>query len=293
MKALIFGANGQDGYYLSKACRQRAIEPIGISRSGNWLKGDISSYEQVEQLIRNHLPDFVFHLAANSSTNHHALWENHQTICTGTINLLEAVRLHCPNTKVFITGSGLQFENNGSPISEETRFNASSAYALSRIQSTYAARYFRSLGLQVYVGYLFHHESPLRKTHHVSKKITTAVQQIAEGKLNVLEIGSIKVKKEWTFAGDVVEGILTLVQQNEIYEAVIGSGVPYSIKDWIELCFRHVGLDWQKYVICQQGFVAEYPCLLSDPKTICALNWKPLVDLPTLATLMMSNHEEL
>ena len=90
-----------------------------------------------------------------------------------------------------------------------------------------------------------------------------------------------------------MEGILTLVQQNEIYEAVIGSGVSYSIKDWIELCFLHVGLDWQKHVVYQQGFVAEYPCLVSDPKTILSLNWKPLVDLPTLASLMMTPHEDL
>lgn len=290
MKALIFGANGQDGYYLAKACRQRAIEPIGVSRSGNWHKGDISSYEQVEQLICHHLPELIFHLAANSSTNHHVLWENHQTICTGTINLLEAVRLHCPNAKVFITGSGLQFVNEGKPISESDPFDASSAYALSRIQSTYAARYFRSLGLQVYVGYLFHHESPLRKHHHVSKKVTSAVQKIADGKLKFLEMGDISVEKEWTFAGDVVEGILALIGQDAIYEAVIGSGIPLSIKNWLELCFDYVGLDWKQYVICQEGFVAEYSSLISNPETMHSLNWSPSVDLHSLAAIMMKSN---
>ncbi len=295
MKALIFGANGQDGYYLSKSCRQRGMEVLEISRSGgksHGIKGDISSYEQVKELIQYHLPDFVFHLAANSSTHHRTLLENHQTICTGTTNLLESVRLYCPSAKVFITGSGLQFINQGVAISEKAPFQTSSAYALSRIQSVYAARYFRSIGLQVYVGYLFHHESPRRKLHHVSKKVTSAVQKIAAGQLNILEMGDITVRKEWTFAGDVVEGILTLMEQNDIYEAVIGSGIPYSIQNWLELCFQFVGLDWQNYVVCQEGFKAEYSCLFSNPETIRSLNWSPSVDLPSLVEMMMKSSQE-
>ncbi len=289
MKALIFGANGQDGYYLAQACKKRGIESIGISRSGQWLIGDVSSYRQVEELIRHYTPDFIFHLAANSSTKHDVLFENHQTISLGTLNILEAVRLHSQQTKVFIAGSGLQFVNTGKPISETDLFDAKSAYALARIESTYAARYFRALGLQVYVGYLFHHESPLRKSHHVSKKVSSSVQLIADGKLKTLEMGDINVKKEWTFAGDIVEGILTLVEQDNIYEAVIGSGVAYSIKDWIEKCFQYVGLNWEKYVVCQPDFVAEYPCLVSNPQTLYSLGWKPLIDLPTLVEIMMSS----
>jgi GDPmannose 4,6-dehydratase len=292
MKALIFGASGQDGYYLSASCRRRGIEVVGISRSaseGNHIKADISSYEQVEAIIRYHLPDFVFHLAANSTTNHAALLENHHTICTGTVNVLESVLRYCPKAKVFITGSGLQFVNKGCAISEKDPFQATSAYALSRIQSVYAARYFRSLGLQVYVGYLFHHESPRRKLHHVSKKIAWAARQIASGQLNTLEIGDISVRKEWTFAGDVVEGILTLVFQDDVYEATIGSGVPYSIQDWLELCFEFVGLDWQKYVVLKEGFKAEYSCLFSNPATINSLHWSPSVDFPSLAKMMMTS----
>ncbi len=254
MKTLIFGANGQDGFYLAESCRKRNIEPIGISRSGNWLKGDVACYKQVETLIRHYSPDFIFHLAANSSTGHEVLWENHQTICTGTLNILEVVKLHSPRSKVFITGSGLQFVNNGTPISEKDPFLTSNAYALNRIQSTYAARYYRSLGLQVYVGYLFHHESPLRKSHHVSKKITSAVYKIATGELSFLEVGDIRVTKEWTFAGDVAEGMLTLTGQNNVYEAVIGSGVSHSIQDWLELCFDYVGLDWKKICDLSGGF---------------------------------------
>jgi GDPmannose 4,6-dehydratase len=126
MNSLIFGAGGQDGYYLSALCETKGIEPIGISRSGNWVRGDVSRQEQVEHLIKKYLPSYVFHLAANSTTQHHALFENHETISTGTLNILEAVRSHCPSAKVFITGTGVQFRNNENPISEDQEFEEKS-----------------------------------------------------------------------------------------------------------------------------------------------------------------------
>ena len=121
-------------------------------------------------------PDVIFHLAANSTTKHEALRENHETIVTGTLNILESVLCHSPETRVFIVGSGLQFKNSGLPISEDSEFDAASAYAVARIQSVYVARYFRRLGVRVYVGYLFHHESPFRHPHHVSKVIVDGVK---------------------------------------------------------------------------------------------------------------------
>lgn len=157
MKALIFGANGQDGYYLSKSCRKRHIEVLGISRSDPWLHGDVDSAEFVEDLIKRHCPSLIFHLAAASTTKHDVVYENHATIGTGTINILESVKRWSPESKVFITGSGLQFINKGRPISETDSFDHSSGYVAARNYSVYLARYFRSLGIQAYVGYFFHH----------------------------------------------------------------------------------------------------------------------------------------
>src|ERR1700761_4457624 len=109
MKALIFGANGQDGYYLNEICLKNNIETITVSRSdGNWIKGDIADYAFVEELVKKHRPELIFHVAANSTTRHNALFENHATISTGSLNLLEAVKLHSPQSRVFITGSGVQ-----------------------------------------------------------------------------------------------------------------------------------------------------------------------------------------
>jgi GDPmannose 4,6-dehydratase len=289
VRALIFGISGQDGHYLSEICRANGIEPIGVSRSSPNRPGDISDYAQVESLIRAHMPSYVFHLAANSTTRHSALFENHATIVMGTLNVLEVVRLHCPTAKVFITGSGVQFVNQGAPIFEHDEFQAGSAYALARIQSVYAARYFRSLGVQTYVGYLFHHESPLRKENHVSQMIVRAVQRIANGSDEILQIGDPSVEKEWTFAGDIAAAILALVQQDQITEATIGSGITYTIEDWLRVCFASIGRKWQDHVEVRRNFTPEYRRLVSDPTTVHSLGWQPRVEFEALARLMLTS----
>lgn len=288
MKAIIFGANGQDGHYLTEQCKLKNIEPISVSRSGSHLLGDVSDRIQVEQLIAAHKPDYIFHLAARSSTRHDVLFENHATISTGTLNILESVKNHSPSSKVFITGSGLQFKNTGKPISEKDVFEANSAYSVSRIHSVYAARYYRFLGLKTYVGYLFHHESPFRKQSHVCQMIVQAVKRISAGSNDVIEIGDITVEKEWTFAGDIARGIFALLEQNDIHEAAIGSGKAYSIEQWLEQCFRIVGRDWREHVRFRNDFTSEYKRLVSDPSTMNALGWFPAIDLPKLADMMIA-----
>jgi GDPmannose 4,6-dehydratase len=288
MKAIIFGASGQDGHYLLELCKLKQLDPIGVSRSGIGVKGDVSDYKQVEHLIIEHKPTYIFHVAARSTTRHDSLFENHETISTGTLNILEAVKEHHPTSKVFLTGSGVQFVNKGLPISETDAFEASSPYSVARIQSVYAARYYRMLGLKVYVGYLFHHESPLRKPNHVSQMIALAAQRIAKGSKEVIELGDISVEKEWTFAGDVARGIFTLVEQDSVFEAVIGSGVKYSIENWLEQCFRIIGKDWHNHVRLNEGFTSEYKRLYSNPRTMNGLGWFPAVKLPQLAEMMVT-----
>jgi GDPmannose 4,6-dehydratase len=289
MNALIFGVNGQDGYYLNQLCSLKNIEVIGVSRSGKWIKGDVSCYDLVERLIKEYHPNYIFHVAANSTPKHDALFENHETISTGTLNILEAVKCHSPESRVFITGSGIQFKNKGMPIKETDEFEANSPYSIARIQSVYAARYFRSLGLKVYVGYLFHHESPLRKPNHVSQMIALAVQRIAKSSNEIIKLGDISVEKEWTFAGDIAKGIFTLIEQDNVFEAVIGSGISYSIEDWLELCFGIIGKDWHNYVQLREGFIPDYTRLVSNPSTINSLGWYPVVSLKDLAETMI-NH---
>jgi GDPmannose 4,6-dehydratase len=287
MKALIFGASGQDGHYLAEHCRAEGIEPVGISRAGTPVRGDVGDFEQVRALVREHRPAYVFQLAASSTTRHEALFENHETISTGALNVLEAVRLEAPGARVFVAGSGVQFENRGAPISEMAPFAATSPYAVARIQSVYAARYFRTLGIHAYVGYLFHHESPLRKPGHVAMKIALAARRIGAGSAEHLEIGDLTVEKEWTFAGDVARGMLTLVRQDAVHEACIGSGEAHPIQEWVEACFAAVGKDWRRHVDVRPGFVPEYARLVSDPATIRSLGWAPAMSFTDLARAMV------
>ncbi len=294
MKALIFGANGQDGHFLSEACKKQHIETIGISRrEGNHdsqrFCGDIASPTIVENLIQKYCPEMIFHLAATSTTNHDAIYENHSAIGTGTINILESVKRWSPNTKVFITGSGLQFVNKGQPISETDPFDHKSCYAAVRNYSVFLARYFRTVGIQTYVGYLFHHESPLRGERHICQEISQATQRIAKGSNEIIEVGDISVKKEWTFAENIAEGILTLINQNQIFEATIGSGKAYSIKDWLDECFKLINKDWRNHVREKKDFEPEYSILVSNPTTINSLGWEASTSINELAKIMM-NH---
>jgi GDPmannose 4,6-dehydratase len=286
--AIIFGANGQDGYYLSRLLAENNVEVTGIARKGGNVQADISDYNSVKELIGSIQPDYIFHFAANSSTRHDLLFENHSTISTGTLNILESVKACSPKSKVFISGSGLQFRNEGLPIKETDPFEARDAYSLARIHSVYAARYYRHLGISTYVGYFFNHDSPRRTERHVSKMIAAAVNSIAKGERSApIEIGDMEVKKEWTYAGDVVEAVWTMVQQDEIFEATIGSGKAYSIATYLEACFSFIGKDWKKYVQVKPGFKAEYKQLVSDPGTIFSLGWRPEVDIPELVKMML------
>ncbi|WP_394767234.1 GDP-mannose 4,6-dehydratase [Ferruginibacter sp.] len=289
MKAIIFGANGQDGYYLSQLLNEQHIEVIGVSRNGNFNATDISNYTQVAALVAETQANYIFHLAANSTTRHDALFENHATISTGTLNILEAVKNGSPHSKVFISGSGLQFENHDLPIKETDAFDARDPYSVSRIQSVYAARYFRRLGIQIYVGYFFNHDSPRRTERHMAKKIAAFASRVGEGSKEKLEIGDISVIKEWTFAGDVVQGIYTLVQQDDVLEANLGSGLGYSIQEWLEVCFKQIGKNWQDYVVLKNDFTPEYRCLVSDSSRIFSLGWKPTTSFETLAKMMMNS----
>jgi GDPmannose 4,6-dehydratase len=291
MTAIIFGASGQDGFYLERLLKSKSINVISISRNIiNGIGGDVSDKEFVFSVVKEYKPDYIFHFAAISTTKHHQLFENSNAICTGLLNILESIKHFNLKTKVFISGSAMQFKNTGDPINEESEFSPSSPYSVFRISSVYLARYYREyFGIDVYVGYLFNHDSPLRTENHVNQKIISAVKRILNKEQKVLELGNIDVKKEFNFAGDIVESIWILVNQNRFYEAVLGSGVSHSIKEWLDVSFSLAGLNWQDYVVVDDTFVPEYKQLVSDPKRIKSLGWAPKNDLKSLAEMMYHN----
>lgn len=289
-KAIIFGIHGQDGFYLSRLLQQNQVEVIGVSRSGGaWIQGDVGNRSFVESLIKSKQPDFIFHLAANSKVRHELLFEHQSTIVNGTINILESGFLYSPLSRIFITGSGLQFVNDGTPVNEKNEFIARDAYSLARIQSVYAARYYRSKGMKAYTGYLFHHDSPLRTAQHLNRKIADAAKAITAGKKYSLTIGDVSVEKEFGFAGDIAAGIFHLLRQDNFFEACIGTGKAYSIERWLELCFNSIGKNWKNYVKINNNYVADFPKLVSDPSVINVSGWKAETDIEELAKLMLTS----
>jgi GDPmannose 4,6-dehydratase len=289
MKAIIFGISGQDGRYLSQLLESHGLTVIGVDRSGLYHTIDLTDLDMVSAFIAESQPNYIFHFAADSTTRHDAWKHNHDTISTGSLNILEAVYRHSRATKVFLSGSGLQFVNAGKPISAADPFDASSMYAVSRIHTTYVARYYRKLGIKVYIGYFFNHDSPLRSERHINKLITNTINRIADGSTEILEIGSLRVKKEFGYAGDIVKAVWTLVNQEREFEVTIGTGEAYSIQQWIEYCCRVKGLEWQNHVKQKDGFKAEYDVLVSDPTKIFQLGWRPEVNMEGLAQLMLES----
>lgn len=287
LKALIFGISGQDGFYLSSLLKEKGIEVIGSSRTQG-IKGDIGDLFFVEYLIKTYSPDYIFHLAADSSTRHSLLFDNHSSISTGTLNILESSRIHSPESRIFLSGSAMQFDNKGIPIDENTPFAGTSPYSLARIHATYAGRYYRDFfGMKIFTGFLFNHDSPLRSELHINQKIVKTAQRIKAGEELKLEIGSIEVRKEFNFAGDIIEAIWSLVNQDRITECVIGSGVSYSIREWIESCFSIADLEWKDHVILLNNFVPEYQNLVSNPVLIKSIGWDSRTSFDGLAQKMM------
>jgi GDPmannose 4,6-dehydratase len=289
MTALIFGINGQDGHFLKRILQENGVSVIGVSRShGDWIEGNVGNFSFVSELVKKNKPDYIFHFAANSSTRHEFIFENYEAISSGALNILEAAYKHSPGSRIFISGSGLQFINKGLPIAENHAFEANSAYSVARIQSVFAARYYRSLGLKVFVGYFFNHDSPLRSEKHVNQKIVRALKRIISGSNEKLELFDISAKKEFSFASDIMDAVMILIKNDVVFEAVIGSGKAYSIEEWLTICFGMYKIDWRSKVQQIKSTKPDYNILVSDPRTIFNLGWKPKHDIKELAELMLA-----
>ncbi len=295
MKAVILGAAGQDGPYLETLLRRQGCAVITTARHAPHVILDVQNREAVFQLVREHKPDYLFQLAAASATRHELLFDHHNTIAGGALHVLEAIYRHAPHCKVFLPGSGLQFQNTGKPIGEQDPFEARDAYSLARIAAVHAARYYRSLGVKAYVGYFFNHDSPRRGGAHLNRRIINDIRAIREGKQNTLEIGDPTIKKEFGLAAEIMEATWTLVQQDIVYEAVLGTGLAHSIQEWIDACLKLAGLpaDSAKYIRTVPGFQRPYEVLVSNPATINRLGWKVRTSLSELAALMWNSTDPL
>ncbi len=288
--AIIFGAAGQDGFYLTRLCEKAGVQVTGVVRREaceGQIVGDVSDKVFVSELIASIRPDFIFQLAAVSSTADEHLFENQSTIVSGALNVLSAAHDSAPSARVFIAGSALQFSNTGIPISESTPRISENQYSLARNQSLEIARYFRGLGLRVYFGFFFHHDSPRRGKNHVAQKIASFARDFRPGQSEKLEIREPRFQKEWTFAGDTMAATWCLINNDDIFEAVIGTGDVHSISDWIDLCFDIAGIDPEKYVIVTGHGDCPLP-YRSDPALLRGLGWTETIGFADFGKMMMA-----
>lgn len=279
MKAIITGSNGQDGHYLETLLRFYNVEPILIpSNSGV----DLRQRFIVQELVDSTRPDFIFHLAAKSTTSQAFAAANHEIIAQGSFNLLDAALRFAPNCRVFLAGSAYQFKNTGEPIKETDPWDTSSVYCAARGYSKLLADAYRAQGLMTYLGYFFHHESPRRTSGHMSHLIAQAARIGG-----CLKIGDASVVREWTYAGDAMEAIWCLVQQDAIFEANIGTGIGHSLGEFAELCYKIRGMNWMDYVKSKPEYVAPYHRLTCNPDRIFSTGWRPKYNLTELADMMV------
>jgi GDPmannose 4,6-dehydratase len=288
-RSVIFGAGGQDGFFLNKSLLSQGhkVYPCFHHENVGGYKIDVADYFNVRNLIKDIKPDYIFHLAARSSTSHEFILENHKAIVDGTLNILESAETYTPNAKIFLASSGLIFKNSGAPIKDDDEHVAQTAYTLTRIEAVHIARYYRQRGRNIFIGYLFNHESHLRHPDSIARKVARSVAKIHLGIDKSIVVGNASVIKEWMWAGDAVEAILKFVNQNEVFELCIGDGVGRSIRDYSDACCKAIGISSDDYLYEIPNYAVETPILVSNSSKIHSLGWQPQMNLAALAKHMV------
>ena len=274
MKAIIFGITGQDGYYLEQLLEKNKIKVFGTSskksKSNDFI--DLSNFKKVFEYIESITPDYIFCFSAISKTTHSEILENHKIINNGTLNILESIRTINLNCKIFIPGSAVQFKLNNSPIDEYSLQYPNSPYAVDRIYTFNLSKYYRDkFVLKIYYVYLFNHDSQLRNHNHLSIEIIKKIKLLKDTGQNQLNINNLNYTKEFNHAKDIVKAIWIFLNQEKVYELVIGSGDPISIKSFISLVLKEYGMN-QNF---QFGHLGKEEIVTCSPKILKKMGWTP------------------
>ena len=262
--ALITGVTGQDGAYLTKFLLNKGynvfggirkdsknglyrLENLGVNEKVNFINLDLTNKSEVFEVIQNHKFSEVYNLAAQSSVG--SSWE--LTIPTSNVNsagalyLLEAIRRFSAHTKFYQASTSEMFGKVIEPIQTETTpFYPRSPYAVSKLYSHWMTiNYRESFGLSACCGILFNHESPLRGAEYITKKITSQLCEIQSGKREKLILGNLNAKRDWGYAKEYVEAMWLMLQQEQLEEYVIATGKTSSVRDFVNFCCEHLGID--------------------------------------------------
>ena len=307
--ALITGVTGQDGSYLAEFLLKKDYEVYGIVRrssSSNFerikhiqddlklLQGDLLDQNSLIEAIETSCPDEVYNLGAQSfvptSWNQPVLTGEFTAL--GVTRILEAIRLVNKKIRFYQASSSEMFGKVAEvPQNEQTVFYPRSPYGVAKLYAHWiTVNYRESYDLFCCSGILFNHESPRRGLEFVTKKVSNGVARIKMGLSNELRMGNLDAKRDWGFAGDFVEAMWLMVQQDEPEDYVISTDEAHSVKELVEVAFDYVGLNWKDYVVIDPKFVrpAEVDLLLGDSaKARNKLKWQPKVKFEELIRMMV------
>ncbi|GEP47112.1 GDP-mannose 4,6-dehydratase [Microbacterium saccharophilum] len=314
-RAFITGITGQDGSYLAELLLAKGYEVHGLIRRASTFNtaridhlyvdphdpeaklflhyGDLSDGARLVTLLAEINPDEVYNLAAQSHVRVSFDEPEHtaDTTGTGTIRLLEAVRMSGIKTRFYQASSSELYGATPPPQSETTPFYPRSPYAAAKLYSFWITKNYReAYDMFAVNGILFNHESPRRGETFVTRKITRAVARIKAGVQKDLYLGNLESVRDWGYAAEYVEGMWRMLQVDTPDDYVLATGVGYTIKDFLEASFGHVGLDWQEFVKFDERYLrpTEVDALIGDSgKAQEKLGWTPSVDGAQLATLMV------
>lgn len=296
-RALITGITGQDGSYLADLLLEKGYKVYGLRRRTSipimenirhieneieFIDGDLSDVSSLIQAVRVSNPDEVYNLAAQSFVG--TSWD--QPLLTGHVtaigvaNILEAVRIVKPDARFYQASSSEMFGKVvETPQTENTPLYPRSPYGVAKVYGHWmTVNYRESFDMFACSGILFNHESPRRGVEFVTRKITNAVAKIKLGLQTELRLGNLDSLRDWGFAKDYVECMWLMLQQGKPDDYVIATGEMHSVREFCEIAFDHVGLNYQNYVVTDPKFfrAAEVDLLLGDPsKAIKQLGWTP------------------
>lgn len=312
-KALITGILGQDGPYLAKLLLGKGykvyglmrrysnpsfdnLDYLGITKDVDFVEGDMADESSLLNLIKAVSPDEVYNLAAQSFVG--GSWQQAKLTteinALGVLYLLNAIKLFSPISRFYQASTSEMFGlgNNKDYQDENTNFHPRSPYGISKVYAYWMTVNFReSYGLFTCNGILFNHESPIRGRQFVTRKITDAVARIKLGLADKLYLGNLNSRRDWGFAGDYVTAMYLMLQHNRPDDYVVGTGENHSVREFVELAFKCVGIkNWDKYVIidARHKRPAEIPELKAQPtKVMRILGWKPKVTFSELVKMMV------
>jgi len=309
--ALITGITGQDGSYLAEFLLSKGYKVFGLVRAVSLdhydrirhllsdieiVKGDLSDQSSLITVISKVKPDEIYNLAAQSFVP--ASWE--QPILTaeftglGVLRVLESVRIINPKIRFYQASSSEMFGKvRETPQSEQTPFYPRSPYGVSKVYGHYiTVNYRESFNMFAVSGILFNHESPRRGLDFVTRKISNGVAAIKLGMTKELRLGNLEAKRDWGFAGDYVKAMWMMLQQPKPADYVIATGETRSIREFVEVAFKYVGLDWNQYVKLDKALLrpAEVDLLVGDAsKAKRELGWEPEVTFEQLVKMMVDS----